>query len=90
MRSCEFLPRVFRFQCEFIRRVAMLNSPVIAPRSCTFYALKFHRKRTVIRQPSAKQFHIFSVKLRVNTNIAKISRRTTYRCPDIALDDSFA
>lgn len=29
MRSCEFLSRVFRYQYEFIRRVAMLNSLAI-------------------------------------------------------------
>lgn len=86
MRSCEFLSRVFRFQCEFILRVAMLNSLVITPRSRTFSSLwNFIVSAQSSAQPSAKQFHIFNVKLRANTNIAKISRDVPpHRCPSIA------
>lgn len=63
----------------------MLNSLVITPRSRTFSSLwNFIVSAQSSAQPSAKQFHIFNVKLRANTNIAKISRDVPHRCPAIA------
>lgn len=89
MRSCEFLSRVFRFQCEFIRRVAMLNSPVITPRSRTFSALKFHRKRTVIRPAIRETISYFQCYTQSEYQYREnFSRRTV--APSLRPDDPFA
>lgn len=88
MRSCEFLSRVFRSQCEFIRRVAMLNSPVIAPPRSRAHSPLWNFIVSV--QSSASHLRnnfIFSM---LNSERIPISRKFLAFAPLRRPDDPFA